>query len=204
MKLKIIPPLIFILLLIACGEPEKIILKNDPVKPAKADSTKEETKDDFEWVKFEECLVEIQKPKSWHFYKTASSNSNAYFLTPYVFEDLGIFKRGFSLVVVSNVKKDSQLSPSQKVEQYIKNAKTIDPNLKIKNTDMQDLKGTSFLIKDPKGTPDSLISSIFLIANDKEDVLYTIIFQYELKDWNDMQPVSKQMLKNIKINRVGF
>ena len=44
-----------------------------------------------------------------------------------------------------------------------------------KKTNMKDMEGTSFLLKDPKGTPESLVSSFFLIANDIDDILYTFV-----------------------------
>lgn len=188
-----------LVLLFSCREPEI----------SKSESTQKETiietsKIEFDVAKCTESNVEILKPKDWHFHKSASVIGYAYYITPYVYEDLGVFKRGMSLIVVNNVTRETSLAPSQKMEQFIENAKTIDKNLQVKKSEMPNMVGASFLLKDPSGTPESLISSIFLVANDKEDSLYTFIFQYEKKDWHDIQPICKEMLKNIKITTTGF
>lgn len=190
--------LLIVFLYISCGTPQKKDFENPIIKNKKEDDL---LKIQFDWAKCEECFVEIQKPSDWKFHKIVNPNGFEYYLTPYLFEDLNLFKRGLSLVVMTSLKKSTGLTPSQKVDQFINNAKTIDPKLNVKKTDMQELQGSSFLLKDPIGTPDSLISSIFLIANDSTDTLYTFVFQYEKKDWDLMQPISGQMLKNLKVSK---
>lgn len=183
----------------SCGETD-----TKTSKPIEKETILETKKIEFDIAKCSESKVEILKPKDWHFYKSASVVGYAYYITPYVYQDLGVFKRGLSLIVVNNVTRETSLSPSQKMEQFIENAKTIEKNLQVKRSEMPNMLGASFLIKDPAGTPESLISSIFIIANDKEDTLYTFVFQYERKDWDEMQPICKEMLKNIKITSEGF
>lgn len=184
---------LFFIFFIACGTPEKP--KIDKKTPD------EMIKVEFDWVKCEECFVEIQKPRDWHFHKSVIPNGFEYYITPYHFEDLGFFKRGLSLVVISNLKKSMGLRPSQQAELFIINAKKINPQLNVKRSDMQELQGSSFLIRDPAETPESLISSIFLIANDNTDTFYTFVFQFEKRDWQAMQPISSQMLKNLKVSK---
>jgi len=204
----------------SCGETD-----TKTSKPKEKETVLETKKIEFDIAKCAESKVEILKPKDWHFYKSASVVGYAYYITPYVYQDLGVFKsfnslikkrfpyvyqdlgvfkRGLSLIVVNNVTRETSLSPSQKMEQFIENAKTIEKNLQVKRSEMPNMLGASFLVKDPAGTPESLISSIFIIANDKEDTLYTFVFQYERKDWDEMQPICKAMLKNIKITSEGF
>lgn len=198
---KIISFICILIVFASCGESAT---KYPMPETTKNDKILETSKIEFEIAKCDESKVEILKPKSWHFHKTANLVGQAYYITPYVFEDLGEFKRGFSLIIANNVTRETSFAPSQKMEQFIENAKTIDENLKVKRSDMPNMISASFLIKDPSGTPDSLISSIFLIANDKEDILYTFVFQYEKREWNELQPICKEMLKNIKITNVGL
>ena len=183
-------------LLLSCGVSEK----NVPEK-LKNENEVETQKIQFDWVKCEECFVEIQKPHDWHFHKEVIPNGFEYYFTPYLYDELGIFKRGLSLVVTTNLKKSTNISPTQQIEQFINNAKKINPNLNVKRSDMQEMQGASFLINDPIATSESLISSIFLIGNDTTDTFYTFVFQYEKKSWDEMQPICKQMLKNLKVSK---
>lgn len=182
--------------LCACGSPET----TTPEKP-KVETKPNEEVVKYEWVKCEECFVEIQKPLGWFFSKSVIPNGFEYYFTPENFNDTRVFKRGFSLTVITELKKSINITPSQQIEKFIINAKTIDPQLNVKKVDMQELQGFSFLLKHPSQAPESLVSSIFLIANDKTDTMYTFVFQYEKKDWDKMFVIGGHMLKNLKVSK---
>ena len=188
--------IILLFSIISCGTPNN----TTPELPKTETKPKEEALK-YDWVKCEECFVEIQKPQGWFFSKSINPNGFEYYFTPENFNDTRVFKRGFSLTVLTEVKKSINIAPSQQIEKFINNAKTIDPQLNVKKIDMQELQGFSFLLKDPSQSPDSLVSSIFLIANDKTDVMYTFVFQYEKKDWDKMFVIGGHMLKNIKVSK---
>lgn len=116
----------------------------------------------------------------------------------------GVFKSGFSLVYIFGVKKTLGCYPSEQAEKFINNAKAINPNLNVKSILKEGLNGSSFKIEDKSASPNSFISSIFLISDDDNDTLHTFVFQNTQAEKDIFGPIGSHMLKNIKVTKIGF
>ena len=151
-----------------------------------------------EEVTLSEAKLTIVKPKSWHKFGERSSNGYNYYFTPYKYEDLGLFKRGLSITIIKNVSKTEKVSPNELALSYIKNSKTINPKLKITKVNIQHLKGYRFQLEEKKGFRNSMVTSFFFVSDDRNDMFYSFIFQYEKSKWNMTYPIRRTIFRNIK------
>lgn len=157
-----------------------------------------ETKIPFEEISLAESQIKILKPRSWTVYKERSRNGFNYYITPYKYEDLNKFKRGLSISVIENVSTTEKLTPNDLALFYINNTKQLNQDVNVKKLEIKGLQGYQFQLQENKGLKNSLITSIIFVADDKNDVFYNFLFQYERSKWNETYPIRNLIFKNIK------
>ena len=181
--------------------------KTDTAKDIKAlnkkknDSNIIETKIPFEEIKLAGSQISLLKPKPWHTYQERSSNGLNYYITPYKYDDLAKFIRGLAVTIIMDVSKTEGITADEYALSCIKNAKTIDKKLKLTKVNIQHLKGYLFRIEGKERTPNSLVTSFLFVADNKYDIFYTFIFQYERKNWKETFPIRNTIFKNIKFTQ---
>ena len=154
----------------------------------------------FHWQSLEAIHASVLSPDGWKFKVEHPEGTFTYFISKEDIDRKGEFKTGFTLSCIKNVSPRSNLSPSQYVEAFTKAAdekySLIDP----KTNTQGPVKMIWFGYIDGTKSPAAIRVMDFLIASDKANTVYLIIFESPLNEWKKAYAIGEVMLKNILID----
>jgi len=152
--------------------------------------------DGFSWADTGPQESDFLKPDDWFLKIEEVKGIYAVFITKEKIENGKEFQTGFSLNVIKNIKKKTNVAPSLYAQAFVEQAtkdKVITKSPWAVNAGP--FKGFGVQVKDSVKT-----MHYMLIANDKTNTLFIAFFESPPNEWNEAWKIGQVIFNNMKLD----
>jgi hypothetical protein len=155
----------------------------------------------FNWVSILDNKSALLKPEGWHFRKDHSQGVDAYFISKEKVEGGSEFNTGLSLNVIYNVKKTTNVSPTQYAAAMVLG---LEKKYGVNIIDSGVKKSEPFMtlfcrFKDHQPGLEDVIIHYFFIANDETETLWMFFYEAPEREWDAAWKTGTVLLKHLLI-----
>ncbi len=158
----------------------------------------EELSNDFLWSSSGPGESDFLSPKDWFVKRENKGNTYAVFITKEDIDKNGVFQTGLTVNVIKGISAKTGDAASLYAHKFITLAAQKEKNKVIVKpwlVEAGPFKGYGVRVQDKVK-----ILHYILIANDKKDTLFLIIFEAKPEDWDDAWRYGEVILNNMKLD----
>ena len=154
----------------------------------------------FTWQHLTPIKSAVLRPDGWFYKQSTKANTQGFYVSKEDIDKLGFFKTGLTLDCIRNISKITKLSPSLYAAQMADAAASKFPLLERSSSTQGPFKAIRFNYVSSSTNQEDIRICQLLIANDKTDTLFIVIFESPTSEWQESWKKGEVILKKLLID----